>query len=86
MKASRFEDLEVWVLAKELALAIYRFSDDGRFARDFPLRDQIRKAAISVMSNIAEGFDRYSRAEFRNYLSNFSRFRVRGAVPALPRA
>lgn len=65
----RFEDLRAWKKAKELALAVYKATEGGRFGRDFGLRDQIRRAAVSVMSNIAEGFDRYSRAEFRHFLS-----------------
>ena len=69
MKIRRFEDLGVWQKARDLAVAVYRITQDGRFARDFGLRDQIRRAAVSVMSNIAEGFDRYSRPEFRNFLS-----------------
>ncbi|MBV9111162.1 MAG: four helix bundle protein [Gemmatimonadetes bacterium] len=69
MKIQRFEDLEVWKKAKELAVAVYRAAEGGRFSRDFGLRDQIRRAAVSVMSNVAEGFDRYSRAEFRQFLS-----------------
>jgi len=64
-----FEDLEVWRTAKDLAVRIYKVTEDGRFGRDFGLRDQIRRAAVSVMSNVAEGFDRYSRAEFGQFLS-----------------
>ena len=48
---------------------VYRITGTGVFSRDFGLRDQIRRAAVSVMSNIAEGFERYSRAEFRQFLS-----------------
>ena len=55
----RFEDLRAWNKAKELALSIYKATDSGRFARDFGLRDQIRRAAVSVMSNIAEGFGHF---------------------------
>lgn len=66
---SRFEELIVWQRARTLTLAIYGASSAGEFARDFALRDQIRRAAISVMSNIAEGFERYSRADFRHFLS-----------------
>jgi four helix bundle protein len=68
-RITRFEDLGVWLKAKELSLAIYRLSGAGPFLRDYGLRDQIRRAAVSVMSNIAEGFERYSRAEFRHFLS-----------------
>jgi len=53
----RFEDLEAWQRARELTNVIYDMSDVGAFARDFRLRDQIRRAAVSIMSNIAEGFE-----------------------------
>jgi len=53
MAAKYFEDLEVWILSRELTNKIYNVSSDGRFAKDFGLRDQIRKAAVSIMSNIA---------------------------------
>jgi four helix bundle protein len=66
---SRFEDLIVWQKAMVLADKIYVVTSSGPFSRDYPLRDQIRKATISVVSNIAEGFGRYSAKEFRNYLS-----------------
>jgi four helix bundle protein len=69
MKIRRFEDLEVWQIARDLSVEIYRATQDGKFYKDFGLRDQIRRAAVSVMSNIAEGFDRYSRAEFKQFLS-----------------
>jgi four helix bundle protein len=69
MKAARFEDLEVWRRAKDLAVSVYQVTTAGAFARDFGLRDQIRRAAESAMSNIAEGFERYSRAEFQRFLS-----------------
>ena len=69
MAVRSFEDLEVWRTAKDLAVLIYKVTEDGKFGRDFGLRDQIRNAAVSVMSNVAEGFDRYSRAEFRQFLS-----------------
>ena len=69
MRVARFEDLGVWKKSQELSLAIYRLTNDGRFSRDWALRDQIRRATVSVMSNIAEGFERYSRNEFRHFLS-----------------
>jgi four helix bundle protein len=52
-----FEDLEAWQSARKLTKRIYRASGQGAFAKDFPLQDQIRRAAISVMSGIAEGFE-----------------------------
>src|SRR3712207_2593368 len=69
MKITRFEELEVWQIARDLSVSVYRITNDGRFAHDYALRNQIRRAAISVMSNIAEGFDRYSRSEFKQFLS-----------------
>ena len=65
----RFEDIEAWQKARELTKAIYAMSNDGQFARDFGLRDQIRRASVSIMSNIAEGFERTGDAEFRHFRS-----------------
>lgn len=67
-KVERFEDLIAWQKARQLTAEIYRITAHGEFAKDFGLRDQIRRAAVSVMSNIAEGFDRGSRGEFHQYL------------------
>lgn len=65
----RFEDLIAWQRARRLTSDIYRISRDADFARDFGLRDQIRRAAVSVMSNIAEGFERNRQGEFHQFLS-----------------
>lgn len=65
----RFEDLTVWQRARKLTRDIYAISSQGRFARDWGLAGQIQRAAVSVMSNIAEGFERYRRAEFHQFLS-----------------
>ena len=67
-KVERFEDLIAWQKARQLTSEIYRITMHGEFAKDFGLRDQIRRAAVSVMSNIAEGFDRGSRGEFHQFL------------------
>ena len=67
--AKRFEELEVWQRAKELTNLIYRLSSAGSFARDFGLRDQMRRAAVSIMSNIAEGFESQTQALFTQYLN-----------------
>jgi len=67
-KVERFEDLIAWQKARQLTVEIYRITAGGEFSRDFSLRDQIRRAAVSVMSNIAEGFDRGSRGEFHQFL------------------
>jgi four helix bundle protein len=65
----RFEEIEAWKTARELAREIYQLTASGLFAQDYPLRDQIRKAAISIMSNIAEGFGRGGNKEFIQFLS-----------------
>ena len=67
--AESFEELIAWQKARELTRMIYGISSSTPFARDFALRDQIRRAAISVMSNIAEGFERRSRPEFCQFLT-----------------
>ena len=67
-KVSKFEDLVAWQKARLLTQEIYRVTADGEFSKDFGLRDQIRRASVSVMSNIAEGFDRGKRSEFHHFL------------------
>ena len=66
--AKRFEDLVAWQKARHLSASIYRASGQGRFGRDYALKDQIRRAAVSVMSNIAEGFERGRDPEFHHFL------------------
>jgi four helix bundle protein len=65
----RFEDFIAWQRARVLTAKIYQVSDTGTFAHDFALRNQIRRAAISIMANIAEGFERGRPAEFHQFLS-----------------
>jgi four helix bundle protein len=65
----RFEDVESWRKARCLTHAIYAITRTGGFERDFALRDQIRRACVSIMSNIAEGFDRGGNREFIQFLS-----------------
>jgi four helix bundle protein len=65
----RFEDIEAWQKARELVKAVYGVTADGAFARDFGLRDQIRRAVVSVLSNIAEGFERGGDKEFSQFLA-----------------
>ena len=65
----RFEDIEAWKKARELTRIIYTITAKGDFAKDYGLRDQIRRASVSVMSNIAEGFERGGNKEFRQFLS-----------------
>ena len=67
-KIERFEDIEAWQDARLMVKVIYEVTDGGRFARDFGLRDQIRRAAISTMSNIADGFERGSDRDFIRFL------------------
>ena len=66
---NRFEDIEAWKRARELTKKIYACTQVGAFARDFGLKDQIRRAAVSVMSNIAEGFERGGNGEFVQFLA-----------------
>jgi four helix bundle protein len=68
MKIERFEDIEAWRLARELVQVIYQLTRESSFQQDFGLTDQIRRAAGSVMHNIAEGFDAGSDAEFIRFL------------------
>src|SRR4030066_1647951 len=68
MMGKYFEDLEVWKSSRELTRKIYKVTGDGSFSKDFGLRDQIRRAAVSVMSNIAEGFERGGNQEFIQFL------------------
>jgi four helix bundle protein len=65
----RFEDIVAWQHGRALCRDIYLMTERQPFARDFALRDQIRKAAISVPSNIAEGFERFRLTEFHQFLS-----------------
>jgi four helix bundle protein len=68
VKVERFEDLVAWQKARELAGEVYRITRLGDFAKDYGLCDQIRRSSVSIMSNIAEGFDRAGRAEFHQFL------------------
>lgn len=64
----KFEDLVAWQRARELTRVIYEATREPGFARDFGLRDQIQRAAVSAMSNIAEGFERRSQPDFARFL------------------
>lgn len=68
MAIKRFEDIRAWQEARNLVKMIYILTDKGNFAKDFGLRDQIRRASVSVMANIAEGFDCDSQVEFARFL------------------
>lgn len=65
----KFEDIEAWKKARELTMSIYSVTADGLWSRDYGLRDQIRRASVSIMSNIAEGFERGGTVEFQRYLT-----------------
>jgi four helix bundle protein len=67
-RIDKFEDLIAWQKARELTKNIYRVTKIGEFLKDFGLRDQIRRASVSIMSNIAEGFERGGRSEFHQFL------------------
>ena len=68
MKIERFEDIEAWQLARELARKVYRLTKKPRFVKDYGLKRQIQDAAGSSMHNIAEGFDSETNAEFMRFL------------------
>ena len=68
-RIEQFEDLEVWKLARKLTGKIYSLSRAGAFAKDFGFRDQICRAAVSIVSNIAEGFERRSNSQFVQFLA-----------------
>jgi four helix bundle protein len=66
---SRLEEIQAWQKARQVTRMIYQVTAGGEFARDYGLRDQIRRASVSVMANIAEGFGRRSDKEFANFLN-----------------
>ena len=66
---SRLEDIQAWQKARQLTRRIYEGTSNGRFAQDYGLRNQIQRASISIMANIAEGFGRRSDKEFANFLN-----------------
>jgi len=65
---TRFEDIEAWKTSRELTRMLYALTEQGQFARDFGLKNQIQRAVVSVMSNIAEGFESRTQAQFLEYL------------------
>jgi len=68
MKIKKFEDIKAWVEARELTKRIYDITREANFAKDFGLIDQIRRASVSIMANISEGFDSQSNDEFIRFL------------------
>ena len=67
--ARKFQDLIAWQRARTLTRDVYEATTAGQFTRDYGLQDQMRRSAVSVMSNVAEGFDRESAAEFHRFLT-----------------
>ena len=65
---SRFEDIQAWQKARVLVFDVYEITNSGLFARDFGLRDQIRRASVSSMTNIVEGYSRMSNRDFARFL------------------
>lgn len=68
VKVEKFEDLIAWQKARELNKLVYQMAQTEPFERDYALKDQTRRSSISIMSNIAEGFDRAGRKEFHQFL------------------
>ncbi len=65
----KFEDIDAWQQARKLTRQIYKVTSDEVFSRDFNLCNQLRRASISIMSNIAEGYERDGNNEFIQFLS-----------------
>jgi len=66
---TRLEDIQVWQKARKLTRQIYEITANGNFAKDYGLRNQIQRASVSIMANVAEGFGRRSDKEFANFLN-----------------
>ena len=81
MRFNNFEDIDSWKAARQLTNIIYSLTKKGNFSNDFGLKDQVRRAAVSIMSNIAEGFDSNSNKSFINFL-NYS-FRSTSEVQSI---
>lgn len=65
----KFEDIKAWQKARKATRSVYESTGKERFSRDFGLRNQIQRASVSIMANIAEGFGRHSDKEFANFLN-----------------
>ena len=68
MKVNSFEDLKVWKDSRILVKSIYQLTSDGKFSKDFGLREQIQRASVSIINNIAEGFERNNNKEYVKFL------------------
>ena len=75
-KITKFEEIRAWKMSKEIANSVYRLSNETELSKDFGLKDQMRRAAGSMMHNIAEGFDAGSDPEFIRFL----RYSLRSAT------
>ena len=67
---ARFEEIEAWKTSRQLTGLVYRLSEQGVFLKDYGLKDQIRRASVSAMSNIAEGFESQTDTQFINFLGH----------------
>src|SRR5690349_3718163 len=67
---NRFEEIEAWKTARQLTNLVYQFTAVGAFAKDYGLKDQVQRASVSIMSNIAEGFESRTDIQFINYLGH----------------
>jgi four helix bundle protein len=67
---TRFEEIEAWKTSRQLTGLIYQFSEHGAFGKDYGLKDQIHRASVSIMSNIAEGFESRTDTQFINFLGH----------------
>lgn len=68
MKINNFEEIQFWKDSIEVAKDVYKLTSKGSFTKDYFLRDQVRRSVVSISSNIAEGFERYSNNEFSRFL------------------
>ena len=68
MKVNRFEDLEIWRLSADVATKMYKLTSNNKFSKDFSLRDQIRRASVSISSNIAEGLEMTNNNDLIKFL------------------
>ena len=68
-KVESFEDLRVWQKGIQLVKQIYLITNEGKLSKDFGLKDQLRRASVSIPTNISEGFERSSRKEYLNFLN-----------------
>lgn len=68
-KITRFEDLRCWQEARQLVKNIYQLTAFGKLSKDYGLKDQLQRASVSIMINIAEGFSRYHKKEFIRFLN-----------------